>query len=63
MKKTVPHPLHKEGSREHVISYSTLGLYCSEPDCEVNAETERQNADHNSERVFDFHEIWQNAFR
>ncbi len=28
--------IHKEGSRNHVVSYSTLGVYCSEPNCEVN---------------------------
>jgi hypothetical protein len=26
----------KEGSRRHVITYSTQGMYCSEPNCEVN---------------------------
>ena len=33
-----------DGARFHVISYSTLGRHCSEPDCEVNRERERMNA-------------------
>jgi hypothetical protein len=36
---TIPHII-KEGSREHVISYSTQGRHCSEPNCEVNFENE-----------------------
>lgn len=34
--RTVPHIHAEEGSRRHVISYSTEGAYCSEPDCEIN---------------------------
>jgi hypothetical protein len=26
----------KEGSRKHVVTYSTQGRHCSEPNCEIN---------------------------
>jgi hypothetical protein len=32
--------IHCEGARFHVISYSTEGRRCSEPECEVNFENE-----------------------
>ena len=35
--------IHKEGSREHVIMYSTLGRYCSDPNCEVNRRREERD--------------------
>jgi len=28
--------VYKEGSRKHVISYSSEGRQCSEPNCEIN---------------------------
>lgn len=31
-----------DGARFHVLSWSTLGTHCSEPDCEVNRERERR---------------------
>ena len=34
---TVPHPPHvPEGSRQHVIWWSTAGRHCSTPNCEIN---------------------------
>lgn len=33
-----------DGARFHVLSWSTLGTHCSEPDCEINRERERRNA-------------------
>ena len=35
MKDIVEH-IVKEGSREHVISWSNKGAECSEPNCEIN---------------------------
>lgn len=32
---TVKH-IYCEGSRHHVVSYSTNGMECSEPKCEIN---------------------------
>ena len=46
---TVPHVknpdgsiqhVYCEGARFHVLSWSTQGRHCSEPDCEVNRERE-----------------------
>lgn len=28
-----------EGSRQHVIVYSTQGMHCSEPECEINSQS------------------------
>jgi hypothetical protein len=51
--RIVPHPPHREGSRQHVVSY--MGGYapgtgewrawrvCSEPLCEINAERGRES--------------------
>ena len=33
--KMIKH-IYKEDSRYHVHSYSTLGIHCSEPNCEDN---------------------------
>ena len=34
--KPVKHEPGPEGSREHVIGWSNLGQFCSEPNCEIN---------------------------
>lgn len=34
-----------DGARFHVLSWSTLGRHCSEPDCEVNREREEHRND------------------
>ena len=35
-----------EGARFHVLSWSTEGRHCSEPDCEVNREREVKGGEH-----------------
>lgn len=32
----------KNGSREHVLSWDTHGVHCSEPECEVNKGRKRK---------------------
>ncbi len=47
--RTVKHPAHQEGSRDHVLSYHggiirsrrIAWVRCSEPACEVNEEARR----------------------
>ena len=33
-----------EGARFHVVSWSTSGQHCSEPECEINAERKRRTS-------------------
>lgn len=40
--------IHYDGSREHVLSYSTNGVHCSHKNCVVN----RDNKHNASEQIF-----------
>ena len=33
--------IYKEGSREHVLWWDSRGVHCTEPNCEINKQEER----------------------